>query len=39
MLKDQAIRDALAMTAEGMGGNDTETLRQQGGELDPEGLE
>jgi hypothetical protein len=39
MLKDQTIRDALAMAPEGMGGSDAGTGGQQGRELDPEGLE
>jgi hypothetical protein len=39
MLEDQAIRDALPVTPEGMGGRDRGMLGQQGRELDPERFE
>jgi hypothetical protein len=39
VLKDQVIRDPLPVATERMGGNNAGVLWQQGGELDPEGLE
>jgi len=39
IVEDQAIGDPLAMTAQGMGGNDAGTFGQQGRELDPERLD